>query len=254
MPELTQINAMTTIPPAQLTGPLGLADHISGMFNGPEPHAASSLSHVAPPSLGSSTPSASPTDPLAVAMVLGGVAILAVIFTLSARKKLVRRANTPSPAREQYERLKRQAEPGDDADVANARLHERAQQLAAVLDNKAARLEQLIADVDRRIESIEQAATAERTGEQPLQQANSATGNDVPVETERVVEPKDGIQHAIPPQPSQRHDTAASLDPLTRSVYQLSDAGLSSVQVAQRLDEQIGKVELILALRPARQV
>jgi hypothetical protein len=40
-----------------------------------------------------------------------------------------------------------------------------------------------------------------------------------------------------------------TLDPLTRRVYELSDAGHNPVDIARALDEQIGKVELILALR-----
>ena len=37
--------------------------------------------------------------------------------------------------------------------------------------------------------------------------------------------------------------------PMTRSVYELSDSGQDTVSIARELDEQIGKVELILALR-----
>jgi hypothetical protein len=42
---------------------------------------------------------------------------------------------------------------------------------------------------------------------------------------------------------------APLLDPLTRSVYEHADTGLSALEIAQQLDEQVGKVELILALR-----
>lgn len=41
----------------------------------------------------------------------------------------------------------------------------------------------------------------------------------------------------------------ATLDPLTRGVYNLADQGYAPVQIAQELEEHIGKVELILALR-----
>jgi hypothetical protein len=39
-------------------------------------------------------------------------------------------------------------------------------------------------------------------------------------------------------------------DPLTASIYRLADAGRSSIDIARELHEQVGKVELILALRP----
>lgn len=39
------------------------------------------------------------------------------------------------------------------------------------------------------------------------------------------------------------------LDPLTANVYELADRGRTNIEIAQYLDEQVGKVELILALR-----
>ena len=38
-------------------------------------------------------------------------------------------------------------------------------------------------------------------------------------------------------------------DDLTRNVYRLADAGHDPVAIAQQLNEHVGKVELILALR-----
>lgn len=38
-------------------------------------------------------------------------------------------------------------------------------------------------------------------------------------------------------------------DPQTTRVYQLADEGLSAIEIAQKLDEHVGKVELILSLR-----
>lgn len=40
------------------------------------------------------------------------------------------------------------------------------------------------------------------------------------------------------------------IDPLTRSIYSLADAGHSAQAIAQQLGQHTGKVELILALRP----
>lgn len=39
-------------------------------------------------------------------------------------------------------------------------------------------------------------------------------------------------------------------DPLTGEVYRLADQGMPSVEIARRLNQHVGKVELILALRP----
>lgn len=40
-------------------------------------------------------------------------------------------------------------------------------------------------------------------------------------------------------------------DTLTRSIYALADAGSDPLEIAKQLDEHVGKVELILALRSA---
>ena len=47
------------------------------------------------------------------------------------------------------------------------------------------------------------------------------------------------------------HDAPRPLDPLTQGVYELADTGRSPLEIAQQMDEQVGKVELILALRDA---
>jgi len=42
---------------------------------------------------------------------------------------------------------------------------------------------------------------------------------------------------------------APSGDLVSRKVYELADEGVPSVEIAKRLDQHLGKVELILALR-----
>jgi len=180
---------------------------------------------------------------------------------LSARKRLMQRASTPSPARMEYERLRRQSTPADDSDVANAHLHERAQQLAAVLDNKAARLEQLIADADERIAALAQVSNVKPA--QPTQSTSKAAPADavpassseqpaqpLPKRRATTIETKPATASPTDAQrPAKSAEPVKTPDPTTASVYQLADAGLSPVEIAQRMDEQIGKVELILALR-----
>lgn len=43
---------------------------------------------------------------------------------------------------------------------------------------------------------------------------------------------------------------APVVDPLNRRIYELADQGLSSLDIARSLNQQTGKVELVLALRP----
>lgn len=46
--------------------------------------------------------------------------------------------------------------------------------------------------------------------------------------------------------------TEPPADPQTIRIYRLADEGRSPMEIAQELDEHVGKVELILALRKAR--
>lgn len=110
-----------------------------------------------------------------------------------------------------------------------ADMQELTDRLAALLDERAARLELLIETADERLSRLEAHAAT------PAPQAPSRTSP----------------QRAPAPEPRRRdplswHDDR---DPINREVYRLADGGLPTVEIAKRLDEQIGKVELILALR-----
>ncbi len=87
---------------------------------------------------------------------------------------------------------------------------ELAQLLADRMDRQAARLEQLIAAADDRLARLEKA-----------------------------------LAQPVPRGPNRQDLT----DPMSRQVYDLSDRGLPSVEIARQLNQQTGKVELILALR-----
>jgi hypothetical protein len=47
-----------------------------------------------------------------------------------------------------------------------------------------------------------------------------------------------------------RHSESDRIDPLNRRIYELADQGLPPVEIARNLNQQTGKVELVLALRP----
>jgi hypothetical protein len=109
-------------------------------------------------------------------------------------------------------------------------LEELTERLANQLDVKAERVEGLIAAADERIRLLERLQM----------ELPQATGVDP-----RLVEPR----HRV------RHETGlvgageASVEASHREVYELSDAGLSPVEIARRLDRHTGQVELILNLR-----
>jgi hypothetical protein len=83
------------------------------------------------------------------------------------------------------------------------------QLLAEQADEHAGRLERLIEDADARIRKLEQLA---------------ASGD-----ARTRAEPK--------------------RDPLNQQIYELADEGLAPVEIARQLEQQTGKVELVLALR-----
>lgn len=163
---------------------------------------------------------------MAVVAVVG----IGVLLMISVRSKIARRNADRLSPREMIDQLKSAGRHRGDAQSASAELLESARQLAAKLDNKAARLEVLIQQADERISLMSQLSGTGGVA----QDGPSRTG---PAEPDRARTP---VAANGPP---------VSLDPLTQSVYELADTGYQPLQIAQELDEQVGKVELILSLR-----
>ncbi|MCH8166140.1 MAG: hypothetical protein IH889_11075 [Planctomycetes bacterium] len=167
---------------------------------------------------------------LLVIMVVG----LGVILMVSIRGKIARRnMNRPSP-REWIDHIKTVRHRHDDAQAVSAQLVDTARRLGAQLDNKAQRLELLLQEADERIAQLSEAKDA----------GLSAADDSVAGREGGFGGPDPG-----PFKPS--HDPPRPLDPLTQGVYELADTGRSPLEIAQQMDEQVGKVELILALRDA---
>lgn len=154
-----------------------------------------------------------------VSLAMMVVGLTALMWTL--RRQLKRRAaarhaadETPS---ERLEAIRREAQLRQASDSGMAQSLELAQRLAAQLDGKAARLERLIADADDRLRRLERALAAAEQAPAPMNGQSAAA--------------------------------AAGDDPMLRKVYALADEGLPPVEIARRLGQHTGKVELILALR-----
>lgn len=162
----------------------------------------------------------SPQSPLAPVLMVAGVVLLGALLTIGIRGKIARRnREAPSP-RQMIEQVKANRARAPDAHAAAGRLADTARRLSAQLDNKARRLEVLIRQADERLAAL-----------------SDATGNRA-----ASVRPDEAPDTPAPP-------AAPRLDPLTRSVYEHADTGMTALEIAQQLDEQVGKVELILALR-----
>ncbi len=112
--------------------------------------------------------------------------------------------------------------------------------LAARLETRAARLEALLDQADERIENLEARLAAGAV-------SNHVAEARMPAEPRRAApEPASDPWAETDEGPAKPN---ASDDPLHQEVYELADGGQSPLDIARRLDQQVGTIELILALR-----
>lgn len=141
---------------------------------------------------------------------------------------------------------------------------------AGQIENRAVRLERLIADADTRLAEL-RAIEARQPSPDPRTQDQPETRT--PLVSTRSVRAARSIStterptpEPLPPEALRRssvltmegagrapntgsHSEAGGMEPLTRRVYELADRGMSALDIARKLEEQIGKVQLILSLR-----
>ncbi|NNF42388.1 MAG: hypothetical protein HKO59_10205 [Phycisphaerales bacterium] len=165
------------------------------------------------------------TQWVAAGLMMLGVVLLGLVMTASIRSRIAKRqAATPSP-RERLDAIKEAAARQESVHALESQMHETARHLAGQLDAKREWLEQLITQADERIARLDTLLAVEPPPPPAPAPASETNGP------------------APPPPASPPHD------PLASAVYELADLGEDPVTIARRLDEQVGKVELILALR-----
>ncbi len=148
-------------------------------------------------------------SPFATYLLILGLLLINLWLFMRLRSRRHRKTGE-AMSQERIERNKQLGGMRTDLEELMVEIEQMAKRLGAQLDAKAIQLEHLIEEVDEKIGQAQQSNT---TIANPGQQ---------------------------PSQPS---------DPLARSVYELADQGVEPTDIAQKLDEHIGKVELILALR-----
>jgi len=157
------------------------------------------------------------TSPVAGMLFAGGVALMLFGVWSSLRRKLRNPSHHhPTPPAERVQRLKERTAARDSIESLMVDAEELTRRLAAHLDNKAARIEHLLAEANEVLQRLESAAGSSGSGSM-----------------------HQGSTHPL------------IQDPTTRSIYELADEGRSPIEIAEHLDEQVGKVELVLALREA---
>ena len=131
--------------------------------------------------------------------------------------------------------------------------------MAARLETKAARLEALLDQADERIARLEEheARLEERVAAAPVERSiagsrpalQGVAEHDAGPNAPATAEPQPDPWTETGSSPQQATHANGSADPLHQEVYELADGGKSPLDIARRLDQQVGTIELILALR-----
>ena len=165
-------------------------------------------------------------DSLPMMLMGAGVLLLVVVLMGHLRKNVNRRnlTNNLEP-KERIQSIREDALASSSImEKRTAQTEEIVRELTALLDNRSEKLEIMIQHADERIERLER-LTAE------------AEGRMTP-------------RHTAPASKASS-ETSYANDTLKQQIYDLADQGQKPIEIAQRLGQHTGKVELILALRRA---
>lgn len=165
-----------------------------------------------------------PALDLPMLLMTAGILLLIVVLFGNLRKNLRRRgAVEAAPPRERMQAVNDQSQAATSImERRTAQAAEITRELTALLDNRSQKLEILIQHADERIARLER-LSSEAEGRLTPRHTSTA-----PVS-----------------------DTAYANDALKQQIYDLADQGQKPGEIAQRLGQHAGKVELILALRRA---
>ena len=153
-------------------------------------------------------------------LMTAGVALLALILILNLRRRGRGRGRAPQQAApDPVPQVRRQHQMQSDLRQMMVELEGLTRRFASQLDSKTVHLEKLLEEADAKIEVL-RGVLGDR------EDAGAAAA-------------PDGSRAAGAPPP----------DPKTRRIYQMADAGREPVDIAREMDEQVGAIELILALR-----
>ncbi len=127
-----------------------------------------------------------------------------------------------------------------------------ARRLGSQLDNKARRLEMLIAEADRRIARLGQLQAGPVTPDGAAGSSASPTASRSPAAAQGPAHAGDQVAASATAQGAASSSTWRRAEPpdhpLSRQVWRLAAAGKDAASIAAELDEHEGKIELILAL------
>ncbi|MCX5662473.1 MAG: hypothetical protein NTW19_22560 [Planctomycetota bacterium] len=155
----------------------------------------------------------------------------------------------------------RQARRADPAGQVHADLDELAleierlsRRLNAELDHRTGRLESLLREADLKIAELRRLRGQETQADAAADLGSARDAREIVSGLPRTAAISAVAQASLGARPAPaafapEPASAAGEDAIARSVYALADAGHDSLEIARRLREHVGKVELILALR-----
>jgi len=167
-------------------------------------------------------------------LLAAGILLITLSMLRFYKKRSANQKDPRTAANESIERNRQLRGVRHDLESLMVEIEEYAKRMGAQLDAKSVRLEKLLDEADQKLRAIE----AQQGGATPPPAASPGNGHDPGREPS---EGDTGGEDRATPQ--------APVDPLTRSVHELADQGHDAHAIAQQLDEHVGKVELILALR-----
>lgn len=163
------------------------------------------------------------------AMAAAGVSLLTFVsLRIWFRRRAASRKRGERSPRERLNELA-QSSQRDSLESLMVEVQELTRSCAAQLENRTAKLEALMAQADTRLDELRSALAAEHRPAPAVSTGSVRT-----------------------PEPRLAAISGARPDPLAARVHELATAGMSSVDIARSLDEQVGKVELILNLEAKR--
>lgn len=172
---------------------------------------------------------------LQMLMLAGGVLGLGVVMRSTFRRVGRSRQQPRTSARRVYAGLTEETGARRDVERVMVELDQLARQIHGRIDTRFAKLEAVIRDADQRIDQLSRL----------LRETKGVPTLDLTVDGETPAGSRSpGAQPSSAPAP-ETNDT----DSRHAAIYRLADSGLSADQIAERVSETVGEVELILALR-----
>lgn len=186
-------------------------------------------------------------------LLVFGVLLLTIVMLRHLRRKSLTRP-VPQPVEDRIASIhERAVSTIGPVERTMSDAEELARRLSATMENKAARLELLIEESDRKLEELNRAiaqvsratpASAERAG-RPPRSIDPSVLDRARVEQDRAE--RNGHQSTPAARPAE--SAASPADPVHRRVWALADDGMPTLEIARSLNQPLGQVELILNLR-----